>query len=201
MVHRVIFAFVPHILLSPWTIPYQPTQSPATSLEETVVPLAMDYQPGPSPGWTRSFTPPPPNPEPATEVVPYDHSRYGMVILTVLSLAEVVVPHLGAYRPLAAGMLYLSRSLPFLYWALVSRYPDGWTPSSSPWLSTTPGHDSFFSVSHFHFILVVSGAVLVAYCILLFQKFIGLKFHCTFLLAVLMLVWGLYPHKFISTPR
>ncbi|KAJ9065427.1 hypothetical protein DSO57_1019754, partial [Entomophthora muscae] len=31
-----------------------------------------------------------------------------MVILTVLSLPEVVVPHLSAYCPIAAGMLYLS---------------------------------------------------------------------------------------------
>ncbi|KAJ9081855.1 hypothetical protein DSO57_1010527 [Entomophthora muscae] len=105
----------------------------------------MDYQPGPSPGWTSSFNPPtpPPTPQPTAEVIPYDHSRYVMVILTVLSLAEVVVPHLAAYHPLAARMLYLFRSLPFLYWALVSRYPDGWTPSQSPWFDATPDHEKF----------------------------------------------------------
>ncbi|KAJ9062248.1 hypothetical protein DSO57_1012697 [Entomophthora muscae] len=72
-----------------------------------------------------NFTPLPQILKPSAEVIPYDHSRYEMVILTILSLAEVVVPHLGAYRPLTAGMLYLSRSLPFLYWALVSQYPEG----------------------------------------------------------------------------
>ncbi|KAJ9075840.1 hypothetical protein DSO57_1031839 [Entomophthora muscae] len=77
----------------------------------------MDYQPGPSPGQASRLIPPPIL-QTASEVAPYDHSRYGMVNLTILSLAEVVVPHLGAYHPLTAGMLYLSRSLPFLYWAL-----------------------------------------------------------------------------------
>ncbi|KAJ9082664.1 hypothetical protein DSO57_1002610 [Entomophthora muscae] len=104
----------------------------------------MDYQPGPSPGQTSSFIPPTPPtiPQPSAEVISYDHSRYEMVILTILSLAEVVVPLLGAYCPLAAGMLYLSCSLPFLYWALVLQYPEGWTPPMLPWYDTTPGHDS-----------------------------------------------------------
>ncbi|KAJ9055280.1 hypothetical protein DSO57_1005386 [Entomophthora muscae] len=104
----------------------------------------MDYQLGPSSGRTSSFIPPtpPPIPQPSAEVIPYDHSRYGMVILTILSLAEVVVPHLGAYRLFAAGMLCLSCSLPFLYWALVSQYPEGWTPPMLPWYDTTPSHDS-----------------------------------------------------------
>ncbi|KAJ9049831.1 hypothetical protein DSO57_1020508 [Entomophthora muscae] len=48
-----------------------------------------------------------------------------MVILTILSLAEVVVPHLG-----------------MLYWALVSQYPEGWTPPMLPWYDTTPSHDN-----------------------------------------------------------
>ncbi|KAJ9056934.1 hypothetical protein DSO57_1027376 [Entomophthora muscae] len=104
----------------------------------------MDYQLGPSPGWTSNYIPPtpPPIPQSSAEVIPYDHSRYGMVILTILSLAEVLVPHLGAYRPLAAGMLHLSLSLPFLYWALVLQYPEGWTPPILPWYDTTYGHDT-----------------------------------------------------------
>ncbi|KAJ9049817.1 hypothetical protein DSO57_1020612 [Entomophthora muscae] len=87
----------------------------------------MDYQPGPSPGQASSFISPTPPliPQPSAEVIPYDHSRYGMIILIILSLTEVLVPHLGSYCSLAAGMLYLSRSLPFLYWALVLQYPDG----------------------------------------------------------------------------
>ncbi|KAJ9067140.1 hypothetical protein DSO57_1002626 [Entomophthora muscae] len=75
-----------------------------------------------------------------------------MVILTILSLAEVVVPYLGAYCPLAAGMLYLSRSLPFLYWALVLQYPKWWTPPMLPWYGTTPGN-------------VILSASLLAYCL------------------------------------
>ncbi|KAJ9080451.1 hypothetical protein DSO57_1024804 [Entomophthora muscae] len=104
----------------------------------------MDYQPGPSPRQTSSFIPPnpPPIPQPSAEVIPYYHSRYGMIILTILSLAEIVVPHLSAYCPLAAGMLYLSCSLPFLYWALVLQYPEGWTTPMLPWYDTTPGHDT-----------------------------------------------------------
>ncbi|KAJ9058274.1 hypothetical protein DSO57_1013964 [Entomophthora muscae] len=144
MVHRVVFSFLPYILLFPCKTPNQPAQSPALQLVETVEPVTMDYQSGPSPGQASSFIPPtpPPIPLPSAEVIPYDHSRYGMVILTIISLAEVAVPHLGAYCPLAAGMLYLSCSLPFMYWALVLQYPDGWTPPMLPWYSPIPGHDS-----------------------------------------------------------
>ncbi|KAJ9076962.1 hypothetical protein DSO57_1021303 [Entomophthora muscae] len=104
----------------------------------------MDYQPGPSPGRASSFISPtpPPIPQPSAEVISYDYSRYRMIILTICSLTEVVVPHLNAYCPLAANMLYLSRSLSFLYWALVLQYPDGWTPPMSPWYGPTPGHDT-----------------------------------------------------------
>ncbi|KAJ9075617.1 hypothetical protein DSO57_1034170 [Entomophthora muscae] len=102
----------------------------------------MDYQPGPSPERTSNYIPPtPPIPQPSAKVIHYDHSRYGMVILTILSPAEVVVPHLGSYCLLAADMLYLSCFLPFLYWALALQYPEGWTPPMSPWYDTTPGHD------------------------------------------------------------
>ncbi|KAJ9051241.1 hypothetical protein DSO57_1006492 [Entomophthora muscae] len=91
---------------------------------------------------TPTPTPPPPILQPSAEVIPYDHSRYRMVILIILSLDEAVVPYLGAYCPLAAGMLYLSCSLPFLYWALVLQYPEGWTTTMTPWYGTTPGHDN-----------------------------------------------------------
>ncbi|KAJ9064908.1 hypothetical protein DSO57_1025435 [Entomophthora muscae] len=99
----------------------------------------MDYQPGPDPGMAGILydTPAPPIPQ------PYGHSRAGMVILTILSLAEVVIPNLGAYRPIAAGLLYLTQSAPFLYWALVTRYLDGLSPPSMPWYMTAPGHDSY----------------------------------------------------------
>ncbi|KAJ9071568.1 hypothetical protein DSO57_1035680 [Entomophthora muscae] len=104
----------------------------------------MNYQPGPSPGQASSFIPPPPLIlQPSAEVIPYDHSRYGIVILIILSIAEVVVPHLCSYCPLVANMLYLSSYLPLLYWALVLQYPDGWTPPMLPWYGPTPGHDTY----------------------------------------------------------
>ncbi|KAJ9067086.1 hypothetical protein DSO57_1003000 [Entomophthora muscae] len=71
----------------------------------------------------------------------YNHSRAGIVILTILSLSKVDIPNLGAYRPLAAGLLYLTCSAPFLYWALVARYLDGLSSPSMPWYMTASGHD------------------------------------------------------------
>ncbi|KAJ9049601.1 hypothetical protein DSO57_1022718 [Entomophthora muscae] len=88
----------------------------------------MDYQPGPDPGMAGI-----PYDSPAPPLSqPYNYTRAGMVILTILSMARVVVPNLGAHRPLAAGFLYLICSAPFLYWALMKCYPDG---LSSPWAS------------------------------------------------------------------
>ncbi|KAJ9049449.1 hypothetical protein DSO57_1024254 [Entomophthora muscae] len=66
---------------------------------------------------------------------PYNHSTAGMFILTILSLAKFIVTNLGAYCPLAAGLLYLTHSAPFLYWALVTHYLDG---LSSPLLTWKP---------------------------------------------------------------
>ncbi|KAJ9051925.1 hypothetical protein DSO57_1039283 [Entomophthora muscae] len=60
---------------------------------------------------------------------PYNHSRAGMVNLTINGLAEAVVPNL------APTALMLSAPCP--YRALATRYPDGW---SSPWYMATPGH-------------------------------------------------------------
>ncbi|KAJ9065829.1 hypothetical protein DSO57_1015460 [Entomophthora muscae] len=98
----------------------------------------MDYQPGPDPGMAGIpyDSPAPPIPQ------PYDYSRAGMVILTILSLAKVVIPNLGDYRPLAARLHYLTCSAPFLYWALVTRYPDGLSSPLVPWYMTASGHDN-----------------------------------------------------------
>ncbi|KAJ9070119.1 hypothetical protein DSO57_1011734 [Entomophthora muscae] len=98
----------------------------------------MDYQPGPDPGMTGIpyDSPVPPIPQ------PYNHSRAGMVILTILSLAKVVIPNLGAYRPLAAGLLYLACSAPFLYWALVTQYHDELSSPFMPWYMTASGYDT-----------------------------------------------------------
>ncbi|KAJ9059048.1 hypothetical protein DSO57_1038709 [Entomophthora muscae] len=100
----------------------------------------MDYQPGSDPGITGIAYD---SPVPSLSQ-PYNHSRAGMVILTILSLAEVVVPNLGVYRPLAAGLLYLTCSAPFLYWALVTHYPDGLSSPSAPWYMTAAGHDTYW---------------------------------------------------------
>ncbi|KAJ9048821.1 hypothetical protein DSO57_1030781 [Entomophthora muscae] len=98
----------------------------------------MDYQSGPDPGMTGILynSPAPPIPQ------PYNHSRAEMVILTILSLDKFVIPNLGAYRPLAVGLLYLTCSAPFLYWALVTCYLDGLRSPSMPWYMTAPGHDN-----------------------------------------------------------
>ncbi|KAJ9075019.1 hypothetical protein DSO57_1000305 [Entomophthora muscae] len=96
----------------------------------------MDYQPGPDPGMAGIpyDAPAPPIPQ------PYNHSSAGMVILTILSLAKVDIPNLGAYRPLAAGLLYLTCSAPFLYWTLVTCYPDELSSPLMPWYMTATGH-------------------------------------------------------------
>ncbi|KAJ9071671.1 hypothetical protein DSO57_1034624 [Entomophthora muscae] len=97
----------------------------------------MNYQPGPDPEMAGI-----PYNSPAPPISqPYDHSRAGMIILTILSLAKVIIPNLGAYRPLAVGLLYLTRSAPFLYWAFVTCYPDGLSSPLMPWYMTAPGHD------------------------------------------------------------
>ncbi|KAJ9067238.1 hypothetical protein DSO57_1001351 [Entomophthora muscae] len=98
----------------------------------------MDYQPGPDPGMAGIpyYSPAPPIPQ------PYNNSRAGMVILTILSLAKVIIPNLGAYCPLASGLLYLTCSAPFLYWALVMCYLYGLSSPLVPWYMTAAGHDS-----------------------------------------------------------
>ncbi|KAJ9061838.1 hypothetical protein DSO57_1016601 [Entomophthora muscae] len=102
----------------------------------------MDCMPGSDPGMAGiSYeSPSPPIPQ------PYNHSRAGIVILTILSLAKVVILNLGAYCPLAAELLYLTRSPPFLYWALVTRYPDGLSSPLVPWYMTAACHDSLCAV-------------------------------------------------------
>ncbi|KAJ9052856.1 hypothetical protein DSO57_1029917 [Entomophthora muscae] len=97
----------------------------------------MDYQPGPDPGMADIPYDSPALPIPQS----YNHSRAGMVILAILSLDKVIISNLGAYCPLAAGLLYLTLSSPFLYWALVTRYPDELNSPLVPWYMTASGHD------------------------------------------------------------
>ncbi|KAJ9079101.1 hypothetical protein DSO57_1039012, partial [Entomophthora muscae] len=100
---------------------------------------------------------------------PYDQSRAGMVILTILSLAEVVIPNLGAYRPIAAGLLYLTQSAPFLYWALVTRYPDGLSSPLMPWYMTAPAMTPILWPLKFHFCPLKSASGSLSHCLLIFQ--------------------------------
>ncbi|KAJ9070362.1 hypothetical protein DSO57_1008936 [Entomophthora muscae] len=98
----------------------------------------MDYQQGPDPGMAGI-----PYDAPAPPISqPFDYSRAGMVILIILSLDKAIIPNLGTYRPIAAGLLYLTQSAPFLYWALVTCYLDGLSSPSMPWYMTAPGHDN-----------------------------------------------------------
>ncbi|KAJ9087166.1 hypothetical protein DSO57_1035875 [Entomophthora muscae] len=98
----------------------------------------MDYQLVPDPERTGI-----PYDSPASPLLqPYNHSRAGMVILSILSLTKVVAPNFGAYRPLSSRLLYLTCSAFFLYWALVIRYPDSLSSPSAPWYMITAGHDT-----------------------------------------------------------
>ncbi|KAJ9075800.1 hypothetical protein DSO57_1032258 [Entomophthora muscae] len=106
----------------------------------------MDYQPGQDPGMAGIPYDSPASPLPQ----PYDHSRAGMVILTILSLAKVVIPNLGAYCSLATGLLYLTFSAPFLHWALVTCYLDGLSSPSISWYMTVTGHDMTHTTNNSH---------------------------------------------------
>ncbi|KAJ9058133.1 hypothetical protein DSO57_1015554 [Entomophthora muscae] len=57
-------------------------------------------------------TPPLPNTPPAQ-----DFSKLGFVYITVLGLANQVVPHTGSWCPLATAINYLIRIAPILYMA------------------------------------------------------------------------------------
>ncbi|KAJ9059244.1 hypothetical protein DSO57_1004556 [Entomophthora muscae] len=78
------------------------SRSQIRRLEYHPRPTPMDYQPGPDPGMADIPYDPPALHIPQT----YNYSRAEMIILTILSLARVVIPNLGAYCPLAAGLLY-----------------------------------------------------------------------------------------------
>ncbi|KAJ9059198.1 hypothetical protein DSO57_1005120 [Entomophthora muscae] len=123
----------------------------------------MDYQPGSDPGMAGipydSSSPPLPQ--------PYNHIRAGMVIMTILSLTKFDIPNIGAYLPLAAGLLYLTCSFPFLYWALVTCYLDGLSSPLVSWYMTATSHDSLSSYNLGNlspYILLTIGAS----CMLLF---------------------------------
>ncbi|KAJ9053843.1 hypothetical protein DSO57_1020286 [Entomophthora muscae] len=67
-----------------------------------------------------------------------DFSKLGFVYITVLGLANQVVPHTGSWRPLATALNYLVHIAPIVYMAFQARpaSPVGVQPDSSM------GHDT-----------------------------------------------------------
>ncbi|KAJ9078702.1 hypothetical protein DSO57_1003973 [Entomophthora muscae] len=66
-----------------------------------------------------------------------DFSKLGVVYITVLGLADQVVPHTGSWHPLATAVNYLVRITPVVYMAFQAQ-PD----SSMGCDSGVPGHQS-----------------------------------------------------------
>ncbi|KAJ9050838.1 hypothetical protein DSO57_1010390 [Entomophthora muscae] len=61
-----------------------------------------------------------------------DFSKLGFVYITVLGLADQVVPHTGSWRPLATALNYLVCIVPIVYMAFQARpaFPVGVQPGS-----------------------------------------------------------------------
>ncbi|KAJ9088663.1 Sodium channel protein type 4 subunit alpha [Entomophthora muscae] len=70
-----------------------------------------------------------------------DFSKLGFVYITVLGLADQVVPHTGSWRPLATALNYLVRIAPIVYMAFQARpaSPVGVQPDSSMSRDTAQG--------------------------------------------------------------
>ncbi|KAJ9080084.1 hypothetical protein DSO57_1028839 [Entomophthora muscae] len=69
-----------------------------------------------------------------------DFSKLGFVYITVLGLANQVVPHTGSWHPLATALNYLVRIAPIVYMAFQARpaSPVGVQPDSSMGCDTMP---------------------------------------------------------------
>ncbi|KAJ9077372.1 hypothetical protein DSO57_1017340 [Entomophthora muscae] len=69
-----------------------------------------------------------------------DFSKLGFVYITVLGLADQVVPHTGSWRPLATALNYLVHIAPIVYMAFQARpaSPVGVQPDSSMGRDTCP---------------------------------------------------------------
>ncbi|KAJ9054117.1 hypothetical protein DSO57_1017930 [Entomophthora muscae] len=50
-----------------------------------------------------------------------DFSKLGFVYITILGLADQVVPHTGSWRPLATALNYLVQIAPIVYMAFQAR--------------------------------------------------------------------------------
>ena len=97
------------------TYPQEDRRSPLT-------PPQISHEPGPSPHLTSQA-----------------HTKAGLILLATLSVAEAVIPTLGLYRPLATGLLYLTRLAPILYWSPASGTPP---PVQQSWTVSMPGRDT-----------------------------------------------------------
>lgn len=111
---------------------------------------------GQSPDWTAQTAPqsPPlevqhPQPEGFTQLPPHPsvlanaptgYPRLRLIVVTLLGLAETVVPTLGLYRPIATGILFIARLTPVLLWSL----PSALAPWNSGGVTRTAewGHDT-----------------------------------------------------------
>ncbi|KAJ9059727.1 hypothetical protein DSO57_1036408 [Entomophthora muscae] len=70
-------------------------------------------------------------------ILPYDYSTL-VAYLTMLGLAEQVIPHMRAWCPWATAANYVMRMPPIIYWAFQAR-PFLLTEGSS---EGNPGHDN-----------------------------------------------------------
>ena len=81
----------------------------------------------------------PPQEAPPLAMAGYlDNSKLGFVYVTMLGLAEQVIPHMGALRPWATAVSYVMRLAPVMYWAFQARPA---TLYRNP-ETTTQGHDT-----------------------------------------------------------
>ncbi|KAJ9070604.1 hypothetical protein DSO57_1006019 [Entomophthora muscae] len=70
-------------------------------------------------------------------ILSYNYNKLGFVYLTMLELAEQVVPHMRVWRPWATAANYVMRMAPIIYWAFQAQ-PFLLTEGS---LGSNPGHE------------------------------------------------------------
>ncbi|KAJ9072509.1 hypothetical protein DSO57_1026890 [Entomophthora muscae] len=90
-----------------------------------------------------------PTAPPLTNAPPtQDFSKLGFVYITVLGLANQVVPHTGSWRPLATALNYLVRITPIVYMGFQAwpASPVGVQPDSD--MGRDKGHKDAGSVCH-----------------------------------------------------
>ncbi|KAJ9082276.1 hypothetical protein DSO57_1006061 [Entomophthora muscae] len=80
-----------------------------------------------------------------------DFSKLGFVYITVLGLANQVVPHTGSWHPLVTALSYLVRIAPIVYMAFQaqSASPVGVQPDSSMGCDNGNGNNGQLNCTHF----------------------------------------------------